>query len=324
MRPQLRVVHTDLDVAFWKDHDSDENGNCQKPDCYKKVRHNHRNNWSSVLKALVEDEDRNRLIAQRIISERGHVHLVPSSQLKHLNLIRRALLEEGWDGPIYLLRGEENARGDSQKIVKAIEAGGVWKSPPVKRKVAAATVKKLRAEAEAAGEEFVDPNERPWEQVEPIGEHGHEAVILSTVAGEGMDVPMIDRVHLVFPLRQEAATIQIVGRGERVAPGKTEYILTDYCDPRVTIFADQHAERLRTYRFQGIDREIVKIDDDEDYIEWWDESEKNMRWYRHVGCDGSSSKWFSPLDDTPSPSNHDDECSICFSVRPLRAALVTT
>lgn len=258
MRPTLRVVNTDIDVAFWKDHDSDQNGNCQNPGCYKKTPHSHRNNYSSVLKTLVEDEDRNRLIARQIISERGHVHLVPSSQLKHLNLIRRALIDEGWDGPIYLLRGEENARGDSQKIVSAIEAGGVWKSPPVKRKVPAARVKKLRAEAEATGEEFVDPNERPWEQVEPVGEHGHEAVVLSTVAGEGMDVPMIDRNHIVFPIRQEAATIQLVGRGERVAPGKEEYVLTDYHDHRVTVFTDQFAERLRTYRWQSIADEVVE------------------------------------------------------------------
>jgi hypothetical protein len=258
MRPSLRVVKTKLELPFWTTHDWDPKLGCQDPRCRKDYPHGHNNNWQSVLKRLVEDEDRNRQIAREIVSERGHVHLVPSGQLKHLNLIRRALIDEGWDGPIYHIRGEENARGDSQKIVKAIQAGGTWEPPPEARKVTAKKIAKLKAEAEAAGKEFIDPNERPWVQVAPIGEYGHEAVILSTVANEGMDVPPIDRTHMCFPIRQAAATIQQIGRGERIWPGKRDSVIVDYHDERTTVFDEQHHERVRTYSYQGILGEVVR------------------------------------------------------------------
>lgn len=55
-----------------------------------------------------------------------------------------------------------------------------------------------------------------------------------------------------------------------------------------------------------------------DYIEWWDEPEKNTRWYRHVGCDGRASRYMVPLDDCP-PPGETAECANCCHVRPLRA-----
>lgn len=258
IRPTIRVIDTEFETSFWKDHQSDPDGNCDMIGCKRSYQHGHQNNYMTAQKNLVNDEDRNRLIARQIVSERGHVHLVSSKQLNHLNLLKRALEDEGWDGPIYLIRGEENARGDSQEIVKAIEAGGLWRSPAKAKKLTKKQVAKMREEAEENGEEFVDPNDQPWVQVEPIGEHGHEAVILSTVADEGFDVPMIDRLHNCFPLRQEAATIQLIGRCERISPGKTEAIITDFRDVRTTIFAEQAAERLRVYRYQGL-REETRV-----------------------------------------------------------------
>jgi superfamily II DNA or RNA helicase len=220
---------------------------------------------------------------------------VPSRQLNHLNLIKRALEDEGWDGPIYLLRGEENELGDAQKIVQAIEAGGIWSLDK----------KKLKKE-----------KIREWVQTESIGEHGHEAVILSTVADEGMDIPMIDREHICFPMRQEAALIQLIGRGERISPNKKDYVITDYRDSRCTIFAEQAHERLRVYRYQGLEEE-PKVNNVEDYIEWWQVPEQNETWYRHVGCDGSYFKYMAPMDDCPPPSG-DGECPNCIQIRPLR------
>lgn len=238
VRPTLRVIDTEFEATFWKDHDSDQDGNCDNPGCYRKNYHYHRNNYQSVLKAAVNDEERNILIARQIVSERGQVHLVPSRQLNHLNLIKRALEDEGWDGPIYLLRGEENELGDARSIVKAIEAGGIWEIDK----------KKLKKE-----------KIREWIQTSPIGEHGHEAVILSTVADEGMDIPMIDREHICFPMRQEAALIQLIGRGERISPGKKDYVITDYRDPRCTIFAEQASERMRVCRYQNIQEEPIEV-----------------------------------------------------------------
>ncbi len=203
VQPSVRVVKSDFQADFWGDHDSDADGRCDKPDCKKKTQHSHRNNWPSCLKALVEDKDRNALIAEMISSEPDHVHLVPSRQLKHLDLIEKALKAAGYEGPIRKLRGEENARGESTEIAEAMkQAGG--------------------------------------------------GVLLSTVADEGLDVPPLDRVWMVFPIRQQAATIQIVGRVERASPGKASAVVVDVHDPGCGVFDEQHLERMRTYRAQGL------------------------------------------------------------------------
>ena len=222
MRSTVEVIYTGHDDVFWDTHEVGEDEECQVPDCKKIGKaHFHRNNYSSVQKRLVESKVRNAMIAERIVSERGHVHLVASRQLKHLDLIRKAVEDAGWDGPIYMLRGEENAAGLSQPIAEAIIAGGQWG--------------------------MVDDE---WTQVLPMSEHGREAVIFSTVADEALDIPPIDRVHVVFPLRQPAATIQLVGRGERIAEGKTDSIIVDWTD-RCSVFAQQAEVRHSTYRYVG-------------------------------------------------------------------------
>lgn len=202
MQPTVERVPTGFQAEFWPTHDSDQTGKCQVEGCRKAgTKHGHRNNYSSVLKKLTESKERNELIAQRVVSERGHIHLIPSRQLKHLDALKKAIEKAGWDGPIFYLRGEENARGESQEIAQAAEAA-------------------------------------------------HEAVILSTVADEGLDIPPIDRVHIVFPMKQDAAVIQLIGRGERVAPNKTDSVIVDYTDS-VNVFQAHAEERERVFRMQG-------------------------------------------------------------------------
>lgn len=205
MQPRIEQIRTGFETSFWPTHKAKDQGDgtwkCQVEGCKKTVKHGHRNNYASALKKLVEDPLRNGMIASKIVSERGHVHLVPSRQLKHLTLIRKACEDAGWDGPIYMLRGEENARGESQIIAQAIDKDD-------------------------------------------------EAIIFSTVADEGLDIPPIDRIHIVFPMKQELGTIQLVGRGERTAPSKEDSIVYDYVDASEP-FSSQAGERWRTYSLQG-------------------------------------------------------------------------
>nr|MBA2724753.1 hypothetical protein [Actinomycetota bacterium] len=199
-------------AAFHPDHDAEfdvesQNYKCQMRGCKKKVRHGHRNNYSSVLKKLVEDKDRNARIAARVMQDRGqgHKHLIASSQLKHLDLIKKALVAAGWPpDKIWMLRGEENAKGLDQIIVQEV------------------------MEAD-------------------------EAVVLSTVAGEALDIPPVDRLLVTFPMRDVGATIQLVGRVERSAPGKDSAIVIDFREPGVDVLESQWEERSRTYRMQGLD-----------------------------------------------------------------------
>lgn len=73
-------------------------------------------------------------------------------------------------------------------------------------------------------------------------ESGEEAIILSTIAGEALDIPVIDRVHLPFPTRNPRKTEQNVGRGTRTHDDKTDAVIFDYVDP-VPVLAKQFRER---------------------------------------------------------------------------------
>ena len=54
-------------------------------------------------------------------------------------------------------------------------------------------------------------------------------------------------------------------------------------------------------------------------IEWWDEPERNARYYRHIGCDEGDRHWIVPLDDCPAPTREDRECARCALIVPLVA-----
>lgn len=240
MKPTVRAVYTGHDDIFYPTHDAtrDKDGRwkCQLPGCRKgNTHHGHRNNYASVLKNLVEDGGRNAMIGKMIATERGHVHLVNSSQLKHLDLLKHACVDAGWDGPIYMLRGEENAEGLSQPIAEAIADGGFWETYEAKEKNP--ETNRMR-------------NVTRMRKVSDEAPHGREAIIFSTVADEGLDIPPIDRVWITFPMRQEAAVIQLVGRGERIAPAKTDSVIIDLRD-RCQVFADQALERDRVFRQIG-------------------------------------------------------------------------
>jgi superfamily II DNA or RNA helicase len=209
IKPHVERVYTDFETDFWPDHSSelDDDGQvtCLMPKCPKTkkgVNHTHKNNYTSVVKKLVEDEGRNALIASRIVDQRGHIHLVYSRQLKHLDALAKACKKAGWDGPIYKLRGEENASGEAREIAAKVISDD-------------------------------------------------EAIIFSTVAEEGMDIPPIDRTHIVFPMKQDASVVQLVGRGERTWEGKEDSIVNDYVDSGVNVFAGHAGDRYRVYLAQG-------------------------------------------------------------------------
>jgi superfamily II DNA or RNA helicase len=72
-----------------------------------------------------------------------------------------------------------------------------------------------------------------------------ECVILSTIAGEALDIPAIDVVHLVFPTRNAKKTEQNIGRGSRTHDGKVKSVIYDYADFNVNVLAGQFGSRLR-------------------------------------------------------------------------------
>ena len=82
-------------------------------------------------------------------------------------------------------------------------------------------------------------------------------VLFSTVAGEGLDIPRIDRIHLPFPTKNPRTREQELGRGTRIWDGKKDIIAYDYTDPLVSVLASQFRSRLtECYQPLGLDVEL--------------------------------------------------------------------
>jgi len=85
-------------------------------------------------------------------------------------------------------------------------------------------------------------------------------VLFSTVAGEGLDIPRIDRIHLPFPTRNPGTVEQWLGRGTRIWEGKKDIIVYDYADVKVSALASQFRSRLtKCYQPLGLD---VSLDEE--------------------------------------------------------------
>lgn len=72
-------------------------------------------------------------------------------------------------------------------------------------------------------------------------------VLLSTVADEGLDIPRLDRLFLVFPSRKTGSTKQKVGRITRKHPLKTDAIVYDFFDRHMDLLNSQFRERRQMY-----------------------------------------------------------------------------
>ncbi len=69
-------------------------------------------------------------------------------------------------------------------------------------------------------------------------------VIFSTIADEGVDIPNLGVVHLIWPTRNISVVRQQIGRVERAKLGKTAAIVYDYYDARVGVLRSQFNERF--------------------------------------------------------------------------------
>ena len=70
-------------------------------------------------------------------------------------------------------------------------------------------------------------------------------VLLSTLADEAMDIPRLDRLHLVFPQKNAGLVTQQVGRVEREHDDKIAALIYDYADLKVGPLQNQWRVRRR-------------------------------------------------------------------------------
>jgi superfamily II DNA or RNA helicase len=82
-------------------------------------------------------------------------------------------------------------------------------------------------------------------------------VLLSTLADEAMDIPRLDRLHLIFPQKNPGLVTQQVGRVERKHSDKRDAVIYDYTDLKVSPLAAQwRVRRLEVYNLRGYEVEM--------------------------------------------------------------------
>ncbi len=83
-------------------------------------------------------------------------------------------------------------------------------------------------------------------------------VILSTVANEALDIPRIDRIHLVWPRKNPEAIWQIIGRGTRPHPNKKDCIVYDYVDECEGLYNQYKTRLYDLYKPKGLKVQQIK------------------------------------------------------------------
>lgn len=96
-----------------------------------------------------------------------------------------------------------------------------------------------------------DVPKKQREQIIRDVEAGILRVVLATgaLAGEGLDIPRLNRLFITTPIRWKGRLTQYVGRALRVAEGKTDAKIYDYVDTKVGILYGSYCSRVnQVYR----------------------------------------------------------------------------
>jgi superfamily II DNA or RNA helicase len=93
------------------------------------------------------------------------------------------------------------------------------------------------------------------EQIKRQYEQDGEAIMLATVAKEGLDIPCIDRIYLPFPVNNPTKVQQWIGRGTRMSGDKRDTLIFDFFDHNVDVFRKQ----FRSRRFKCYDKLDIEV-----------------------------------------------------------------
>ena len=74
-----------------------------------------------------------------------------------------------------------------------------------------------------------------------------KAIIATTVADEGLDIPNLSAVFFTFPGKAQARILQRAGRIMRPSPGKPEAIIYDFVDLNIKPLKRQYFQRRKAY-----------------------------------------------------------------------------
>lgn len=162
-------------------------------------------------------------------------------------------------------RGNKIVRNNYQKMVTALIqdvsrnqliAQQVCKEPQAAHLIVSQRLKHLEALANICANNGMDVN-RCWfltgqESLEERMEvyewaDAGSCAVFSTlgVAGEALDIPRLDRLHITTPIKNEETLWQVIGRIARTHDNKSSAIVFDYVDREVEVLYNQYKHRLR-------------------------------------------------------------------------------
>lgn len=167
-------------------------------------RMNSMRQYHKLVKALVEDKERNRQIVHNLVKSSNRYNLVLSSRIDHLEILHDLMVSA---------------------------------HPELGERSALLTGRMSSA----------DRKEVLWQM-----QNGHINFIFATqLADEGLDLPILDTLHLVYPTRAMGKIQQQVGRIQRTYPGKRDALVYDYRDLNTNVLFNQSRIRYSVYKKTG-------------------------------------------------------------------------
>lgn len=163
---------------------------------------NSRLNFGKMVKMLVSNQARNKIIIKKIIANRKHSQMVLSDRIEHLRILHKLLAEEAPDIPSALVYGAIHGE-DREQIFTQVKNGDIM------------------------------------------------VLFASSIADEGLDIPQLSKLHMVFPTRNPMRNRQQIGRVRRPYGHKKEGTVYDYYDWKNPTLKRQFQERRSFYRAEG-------------------------------------------------------------------------
>jgi superfamily II DNA or RNA helicase len=220
LEPVIEVVPTKFKFAYWGDHKANKHGVCEVPGCPKSGK---------VIYGYHRHKNNYMKLKTALVADEGRNELIVEKLIqnhKHVQLVIT----------------DQTSHIDKLEAELALCDKLAQGFPTVYILTGKQTKKKRK------------------EIIDAIEERNEPCIILSTIAGEALDIPIIDRVHLVWPTRNPRKTEQNVGRGTRTSPLKEDTIIFDYVDELVGVLLKQFGFR-RKECYNELDFEVITPDD---------------------------------------------------------------
>jgi superfamily II DNA or RNA helicase len=102
-----------------------------------------------------------------------------------------------------------------------------------------------------------------FEELKSFPDNCRKAILATgSYIGEGFDEPRLDTLFLTMPASFKGRIVQYAGRLHRRHADKTNVVIYDYVDSGVSVLANMHRRRLKTYKMLG----YAVVSDDEQYL----------------------------------------------------------